>query len=502
VDRRHFVGACVGLAAYPFAHAETAAAPAAATRAVDIKIDRRKPRRRIPDDFIGLGYEISSVAIADLLSDKNGANVELVRQLGGNGVIRIGGITSDSASFAPNAVASAAPKATKINAENLRELRAFLDATGWKLIWGLNLGDRNTANAVEEAAAVTAAMNDKLVAFEIGNEPDGFAGQEFGAHRPQSYSYEDFLKEYRDYKAAIRAKLPDAPFAGPDASWATSWVSRFAADEGNDLKLLTRHYYRAGANNPYLDRLFEAPHITQQQRADYAARRSADKIALLLQKDPSIGPMLQELEVAAAARVPYRICEANSFYGGGQPGASDCYVAALWVLDFMWTLAQAGCAGVNMETGLNQLDFVSYYSPLRNDPSGAVSVAAEYYGMLAFAQAGRGECLAPDYDSAGVNLTAYAAFGTDGHLGVTVINKDPHSDADVTITAGGSFQKTAVLRLAGRALDSVDGVTLGGSVVTANGRWSAAQVETPAVAAGRCEICVPAATAAIVELTA
>jgi hypothetical protein len=503
VDRRRFIEACVGLAGYPLLGLKTASAEAATTRAVDIKIDGRKPRRRIPDDFIGLGYEISSVAIAGLLSDKNRANVELVRRLGRNGVIRVGGITSDSSSFAADAVASPAPKATRINIATLRELGGFLDATGWKLIWGLNLGDRNVENAVEEAVAVAAAVNDKLLAFEIGNEPDGFAGQEFGAHRPTSYSYDDYLKEYREYKAAIRVRLPGAPFAGPDASWDTNWVTRFAADEGGDLKLLTRHYYRAGANNPYLDRLFEASHISPQQRADYEARRKNNKIDLLLQKDPSVGPMLQELGAAsAAAHAPYRICEANSFYGGGQPGASDTFVAALWVLDFMWTLAQGGCVGVNMETGVNHLDFVSYYSPIRNGPSAAVSVAAEYYGMLAFAQAAQGECLAPDYDSADLNLTAYAALASDGHLSVTVINKDPHGDADVTITADESFRRAVVLRLAGYALDSADGVTLGGAVVAADGSWSPVQVEAPVVTAGKCKIRMPAATAAVVQLTA
>jgi hypothetical protein len=43
---------------------------------------------------------------------------------------------------------------------------------------------------------------------------------------------------------------------------------------------------------------------------------------------------------------------------------SDTFAAALWVLDFMFTLALAGCAGVNMETGVDQLGFISYYSPM------------------------------------------------------------------------------------------------------------------------------------------
>ena len=36
---------------------------------------------------------------------------------------------------------------------NLRELKTFVDAVDWKLIWGLNLGDDKLDNAVEEARA-------------------------------------------------------------------------------------------------------------------------------------------------------------------------------------------------------------------------------------------------------------------------------------------------------------------------------------------------------------
>ncbi len=493
MNRRHFIEGFVGLFGLALGCIAPGSAQPATTKTIRVTIDPRRKLGRIPDDFTGLGYEISSVAMPGLLSDKNRTYVQLVRGLGAKGVIRVGGITSDSASFAADAVASAAAKATVINAANLRELGAFLDAIGWRLIWGLNLGDRDMKNAAEEAVAVQAAVKDKLLAFEIGNEPDGFTGDAFNAHRPKNYGYGDYLKEYRAYKAVIRNKLPDAPFAGPDASWATDWVSRFAADEGSDLKLLTRHYYRAGANNPYLDKLFGSG------STDYEARRKNNKIDLLMREDPSIRGMLQELSAAsAAARVPFRICEANSFYGGGQPGVSDRFVSALWVLDFMWTLAYGGAAGVNMQTGINHLDFVSYYSAIRNDADGAVSIGPEYYGMLAFAQAAHGERIALDYDADGMNLTAYAVLGDRGHLKLTLINKERNADADITMTAGQTFQRATALRLNGLALDRADNVTLGGSEVTADGRWKPTEVESMHAVGGVGEIHVPAASAAIV----
>jgi hypothetical protein len=497
MNRRRFIAGSTALLGASLGRTGPSLAQHAATKSLRIAVDTPRTLRRLPADFTGLGYEISSVAITGLFSDSNHANVRLVRALGGNGVIRIGGITSDSASFAANAAASASAKATVINGDNLRALGRFLDVTGWRLIWGLNLGSRDIQNAADEAVAVSTAVKDKLLAFEVGNEPDGFAGDVFNSHRPKSYSYDDYLAEYRAFKAAIRRKLPDAPFAGPDASWATDWVSRFAADEGRDLELLTRHYYRAGANNPYLDKLFEP-----NKSPDYEARRADDKIALLLRADPGMPAMVHQLSGAmSAANVPFRICEANSFYGGGQPGASDVFASALWALDFMWVMASGGAAGVNLQTGFNHLDFVSYYAPIGNDADGRVSVTPEYYGMLAFAQAGGGNLLALDYDTGGVNLTAYAVMGDRGQLALTLINKDQNADADVSITLDRTYRKASALRLDGRALDSRDDVTLGGAAVAADGRWRPTRIETLTMAGATCDIRMPTASAAVVTWT-
>ena len=224
----------------------------------------------------------------------------LVRGLGTNGVIRVGGITSDSASFAPDAVASSsAAKSTVINAANLRELDGFLDATGWRLIWGLNLGSGDMENAAKEAVAVAAAVKDKLLAFEIGNEPDGFAGDAFNAHRPKNYGYDDYLKEYRAYKAVIRSKLPDAPFAGPDASWATG------------LGIAVRRRRRQRFKAPDADiTIGPAPIIRistglSVRASGQTTKRAAknNKIELLTREDTSLRGMLQELSTAASARM-------------------------------------------------------------------------------------------------------------------------------------------------------------------------------------------------------
>ena len=91
----------------------------------------------------------------------------------------------------------------------------------------------------------------------------------------------------------------------------------------------------------------------------------------------------------------YRINEGLTLYqGGGKQGVSDTFGAALWCLDYLFILASYDCEGVNMETEyINQLGFISHYSPIVHDEAGHCSARPEYYGMLAFALAGKGELL-------------------------------------------------------------------------------------------------------------
>jgi hypothetical protein len=295
------------------------------------------------------------------------------------------------------------------------------------------------------------------------------------AHRPRSYSYEDYLREYRTYKAAIRREIPEAPFAGPDAASATDWVTRFASDEGKDLKLLTHHYYRECAN-------------------------PASTLDRLLHPDPKLRPELEKLKAASAASgVPYRICETNSFCGGGKPGVSDTFGAALWALDFMLALAWSDAAGVNMETGINQLGWISWYSPIGDNQHTAYAAKPEYYGMLAFAEAISGERLASDLDDGGLNLTAYAT-GDETRIRVTVVNKDASSDASVAVTCDREVRSGSLMRLTGSSLESKQGVALGGGTVDENGDWHPRAIQLSGGKNREWQIQVPAGSAAILSL--
>ena len=104
-----------------------------------LTLDLARSIATIPSNFMGLGYETSSVARPGLLSPRNTVYVQLCRTLGASGVIRVGGNTSDYATYSALTPALSSPETgpgSVLNDAVLQDLGSFLEATGWKLIWG------------------------------------------------------------------------------------------------------------------------------------------------------------------------------------------------------------------------------------------------------------------------------------------------------------------------------------------------------------------------------
>jgi hypothetical protein len=308
-----------------------------------------------------------------------------------------------------------------------------------------------------------------LQSFQIGNEVEDL--------RRFDKSYAAYHAAYLDDKTAIEAVLPKVPFSGPDSVGNLNWVTNFAATEAGYIKLLTVHYYRGGAGD------------------------TKSTLERLLQYDDPLEKRLQGMrEVCQKHNLAFRINEVNSFSGGGKTGVSDTFGSALWCLDFMFKLASYGCEGVNMETDINQLGFISHYSPIVHDATGHCRVKPEYYGMLAFALSGKGELLRLEIKKTIVNLTAYATRDPAGSLWVTVVNKDVARDAMLDIKFPKGYSSVGVFRLSAPALESKDHVTLGGVEVFADGKWASGPAEKVSVADGAAHLLLPHACAALLRL--
>ena len=424
---------------------------AQASPALSLKLAKGTPVE-VPANFTGLGYEMSSVATPDLLSSSNDRYVNLVRGLGRQGVLRVGGIVANYARYAPGGTVKYDRQNTVITRACLERFAAFLEEIGWSAIWSINFAQGTIDEGVKEARSVYEILGPRLLALEIGNEVDSYGkGQPF---RPTSYDYGTYRKEYVEWHTAIANAVPTLRFAAPDTTpRAVDWTEQMARDANGEVQLLTTHYYRNGQT-----------------------RGSAEQ---LLTPDPKLKEMLVGLRSASQqSGIPWRMCEINSFSGGGRPGVSDTFVGALWTLNTMLLLAQYGCAGVNMETGVNQLGFVSSYSPIQDDGKGVNSAGVPYYGMLAFAAAFAGchQLMPLDTGSNGESLHIYALGALNKPRNVAIINMDSATVARVSLS-NLKLKHATVLRLVAPAADSKTGVTFGGAIVGADGRWKALSTE-------------------------
>src|SRR5580698_5385278 len=68
----------------------------------------------VPGNFIGLGYEMSSVATPGLLNVDNHRYVNLIKRLGPAGVLRVGGIVANYTRYEPNGTSRAERQNTVI----------------------------------------------------------------------------------------------------------------------------------------------------------------------------------------------------------------------------------------------------------------------------------------------------------------------------------------------------------------------------------------------------
>lgn len=400
----------------------------------------------IPDNFIGLGYEMSSVAPLGLLSENNSRYVKLVHGLGAKGVIRVGGIVANYTRYDPNGTIKADKQDTVITRASLDQFNRFLKDIGWTTIWSVNFAQGTIEQAVEEAKAVSAVLGESLLALEIGNEIENyFRGSR--PFRPAPYTYETYRAEYTRWHDAIAAALPGLRFAAPDTASNLEWPERMAADAHGEVQLLTTHYYR-----------------TNQTRG------SAD---MLTGPDPHLMDILQRMRAASEkSGIPWRLCETNSFSGGGRPGVSDTFLGALWTLDFLLLLAANKCSGVNIETGVNQLGFVSCYSPIQDDGHGVNSAGVPYYGMLAFAFARRGckDVIPIDWNPPSPRVTAYALGNAGKAESVVIVNRDAQLDAQISLQEIGMPNATAI-RLSAPSMESKTDVALGRASVEPSGEW-------------------------------
>ena len=454
----------------------------------------------IPEDFLGLSYEIEQLSDPAFFSPGNSGLVRAFKELSPRGVLRTGGNTGEFAWWKPSPDSPepphpptrevvGEPKAEyyAVTAEAVRNLADFLAATGWSCIYGLNMGTNTPERAADEAAFAAKTLGGKLQYFQIGNEVDLF-----GRHLrdPQTWSVKTYLNQWLSIARAIRARVPAARFGIPDAS-NVSWLTQIADMWGSisdppQLAVLSHHHYFGGpATNPQVNipnLLAPAEMIKVQHTADEAT--------------------------AGAARLGLRVrmTEGNTCYRGGKPGLSDVFAAALWAADYSLVLAANNYTGINLhggsgksvanglggflpgdvmlkEQGMTPEQIAShphpFYTPIATFGDKYVLQPVAYGLKFAGALSG-GTIFKADFSAklqtAGVNATAYAAKLKNGSTALAILNKDAETNLFLHLDFGaGRTDLVATRLLSAPSLESRELANVPSpiSVHLADGKFSA-----------------------------
>jgi hypothetical protein len=515
MDRRSFLFQASAAVAAIACSRSAAAQDASAVPAV-LTLSEEPGARQVPLTYTGLSYELAQLTDPQFFSASNRDLIAYCRLLSPHGVLRVGGNTSEFCWFKANAstpvpqlhvptgnlTANWMPhRLFAITPEAIDELAGFLQATGWRLIYGLNFGNSTPERAAVEAAYVAQQAGDQLEFFQIGNEPDFYHDANNGTRAP-NWDFADYLKEWTGFAEAIAAKAPGARFGGPDVGASSNWVTRFGeelpATMESRLVALTGHYYAEGPPND--------PRVTTTR---------------LLGGNPKIPAEMKRIEETARARsVLYRMTEGNSCYRGGKPGMSNAFASALWAGDYMLQLASLGCAGVNLHGGSSafltaglgdhtpgmdvaktpQTVRSGFYTPIQSEPGREAKAMPIFYGMLLANQFAGDEMLNVQVDTQGVNATAYAARHNRGFK-AAIFNKDESRAIDLSVHVPRKVRTATAWRMQAPALDSTEGVTLAGAEIEPHAQWSPKIVEPIATQHGIPRIKVPIGSAALLFLS-
>lgn len=452
----------------------------APTVQVSFVLDPHRPGRRVDNSLASLSYETLELSDPTFFAADNHGLVRMFREMNPHGVLRIGGNTSDDTVWGgykgrmPTYVPRRHGKLLQphvLKPEGLQALAGFLRATGWKLVFGVNLRIGSPEMALDLAQTVQRLVGDQLLAIQIGNEANNYESD-----------YATFDTAWMAYAKVLHAA--GLPLGGPDTGANTDWVVEYAKRHARENVFLSRHYYRGAA---------EDGSIPDMLAGDPGFFRDVDQI----------------MQVADQHALPFRISEGNSYYDGGRDGTSNVFASALWGADFMLALAQRGVAGMHfhggtlksVETSLGRVakapaggDIVaqrdalaSRYSAIAGSRELGYQPRPLFHG-IALAQRFAGAQMLPGrLDAGGANLTGYAAKQGGAAL-VALINKDAQRDASVALSGLPHRAKGELMRLRAPALDSRRDVSF------------AADGHVSADASGACRIAVPKASAVWLRL--
>jgi hypothetical protein len=434
---------------------------------------------------LGLSFEASDLALPGF----TGGNLAAYLRTLGQSVIRIGGNTVDETFWTSNGAPPPSWSIATITPADLTALAGLAQASGWKVILGVNLKHYDPASAANEAQFAHSALGSSLQAIEIGNEPDLYP--QYKSNTAQ------FFTDFQAYVSAIEQAVPGLPIEGDDGSSLTnSFQNAFVSAESGlakpDITEVSAHNYplvsTTCGGNPTI------PELLGTSARDEENNNARDFAS-----------------AAARLRLPAVEDEGNSVVCEGQQGVSDVYAAALWEIDDQLVTAREGVQGDYMHGTVLQCDTAKplfmFYTPLcaptaADAATGTLAAQPEYYGLATVHEIGTGAFLNlsnPDW----ANVRAYAIRHQDGTVAVVLDDvQDPASNGSSTLQLdfGQSFTHGSRFNLSANSLTATSGITVGGQTVQANGTLAPPATTPVTVNGTTLTVTVTAGSTAVITL--
>jgi hypothetical protein len=488
--------AALSAASLPYASSATAA-PGARTQAthkaakpkppvptVTVSVDTAHPGPPVPQDFLGLSFEMSSLPQMARYGSR-GDLVAMLRSLG-NGVLRFGGVSADTRIAWTDALTPRPAWASGVvDADDFHQLGQLAAQSGWQIVLTLGIVHFEPRAAAREAAAAKAALGPWLEAFEFGNEPNSYA---LHGMREEPWGLEQYNAQVGQYRAGVEAAAPGVPVWGPDVSGSSAFETWGAGEVVAQRPVtLTGHHYPLGC----------------------AQKKPVPSVTSLLSSPiwrREVGSVRRYVSLSQSAGLPFRMDETNSVSCGGVAGISDAFASALWAAGYLPKLMASGSIGVNMHGNVANC---KGYSPLcapgpQELSGGELRAQPEWYSLL-MARALLGTRPLPTavklrHSDANLHVVGFVA--PDGSLRIVAVDDDPRGRPGllVRLKLSPAFAGASTLALTGQSLNALAGTELGESEVAPDGTWTPLRQGHAAAGGGLIALRLPAASAMLISV--
>ncbi|KAL9084563.1 MAG: hypothetical protein Q9159_005181 [Coniocarpon cinnabarinum] len=320
-----------------------------------------------PDLF---GYSLEPSAVSPYVSSQVARNLlQLVTdRIGKAPPIRVGGTTADEITVVPhvNSTSGYLSSVSGSAGGNTGAEEIELDArwydtwndyfpNGTDFIYTLNFRNETDdwATAISEAEDVIAALQQKLIHFEFGNEVDHYISKNW---RGDDWDVVEYTAQWRALRTEIQALEAYQALSPPPLFQAAVFADppfvpdqQDEADDFGIVNLTTR----AGLTNNDGTISSYAVHLYPQSNCDpeRQARLSLDLLSNHSVLYQNVSQYIPSQEAAIAAGAPLVMGETNSVSCGGKSGVSDTFGAALWSVDYTMLAASLGLEQIFFHLG-------------------------------------------------------------------------------------------------------------------------------------------------------